>query len=153
MGSREATGFSAAALRTLRAEASLSQGDLALRARRSGSKLAAHHICLYEKGRRTPRLTTLKALAAGLGVPLSALVASCSQDDLKTLRTLAGLSQRRLAALLGIAQARWSRIERGLSSLDESKLHQAAGLLLTSTEELQRVLRAARPHAAPPLGG
>ncbi|MER6117949.1 helix-turn-helix domain-containing protein [Streptomyces sp. NPDC001743] len=150
MANRGVSAFSAAALRRLRTTASLSQDDLAAMARTRGARVAGTHICLYEQGRRKPQLLTAQALADSLRVPLDALLSTSRPDDVQRLRLLAGWSQRALAHRLGIAQARWSRIERGLSSLDESKFRLAAELLKVTVEQLLHSLDAAtgsrRPH-------
>ncbi|MEU6405355.1 helix-turn-helix domain-containing protein [Streptomyces sp. NPDC046985] len=144
MASRGVAAFSGAALRRLRTAAFLSQDELAAKARANGARVAGPHICQYEQGRRKPQLTTVCALAAALGVPLEALLRrGAAPADVARLRLLAGWSQQALASRLGIAQARWSRIERGLSSLDESKFRAAADLLKVTVEQLLRALDAA----------
>ncbi|MCG7522865.1 helix-turn-helix domain-containing protein [Streptomyces sp. OfavH-34-F] len=144
MTSRGVAAFSGAALRRLRTAARLSQDELAAKTRPYGAKVAGPHVSQYEQGRRKPQLTTLRALAAALGVSLETLlVRGASSADVARLRLLAGWSQQALASRLGIAQARWSRIERGLSSLEESKLRPAAELLKVTVEQLLRALDAA----------
>lgn len=144
MASRGVATFSGAALRRLRTAALLSQDELAAKARANGARVAGSHICQYEQGRRKPQLTTVRALAAALGVPLKALLLrGAAPADVARLRLLAGWSQQALASRLGIAQARWSRIERGFSSLDESKFPPAADLLKVTVEQLLRALDAA----------
>ena len=147
LGTRGVVGFDRAALRALRLLAGLSQGELAGRARAHGSKLSPQHICLYETGGRVPRLTTLQSLAAALQVPPGELLRPSEPNELNVLRVRAGLSQRTLAALLGIAQARWSRIERGHSCLDASKITTAAGLLHVTIEQLHHALKTSRSRA------
>ncbi|MGY3677329.1 helix-turn-helix domain-containing protein [Streptomyces sp. TE33382] len=142
MASRGVAAFSAAALRRLRTKASLSQDELAAMARVRGARVAGTHICLYEQGRRKPQLPTAQALADSLRVPLESLLSTGRSDDVQRLRLLAGWSQRALARRLGVAQARWSRIERGLASLDESKFRLAAELLKVTVEQLLRSLDA-----------
>ncbi|MFI1259169.1 helix-turn-helix domain-containing protein, partial [Streptomyces netropsis] len=58
------------------------------------------------------------------------------------------LSQRSLASALGIAQARWSRIERGQSTLDEHHVPLAAKLLGVSEGQLRSAMAAARRTTA-----
>ncbi|MFZ3492194.1 helix-turn-helix domain-containing protein [Streptomyces sp. 5.8] len=153
MGSRGVAGFSAAALRRLRTAARLSQDELATRARSHGASVAGPHICLYEQGKRKPQLTTVLALAAVLCVPLSALIPDSAPVDLARLRMLAGMSQGDVARRLGVAQARWSRIERGKSSLDDSMLPPAARLLKIPVGQLRRALEAARSGFTPSSHG
>ncbi|MFJ9574652.1 helix-turn-helix domain-containing protein [Streptomyces bacillaris] len=141
MASRGVAAFSGAALRRLRTAARLSQDELAAKTRSYGAKVAGPHVSQYEQGRRKPQLTTLRALAAALDVPLQTLlIRGAPSADVARLRLLAGWSQQALAHRLGIAQARWSRIERGLSSLDESELRLAAELLKVTVEQLSRSL-------------
>ncbi|WP_030230550.1 helix-turn-helix domain-containing protein [Streptomyces sp. NRRL S-350] len=149
MASRGVPAFSAAALRRLRTKASLSQDELAAMARARGARVAGTHICLYEQARRKPQLPTAQALADSLRVPLESLLSTGRSDDMQRLRLLAGWSQRALARRLGIAQARWSRIERGLAALDESKFRLAAELLKVTVEQLLRSLDAATGSRLP----
>lgn len=132
------------ALRQHRAASAMSQDELAQKARALGARVAGPHICLYEQDKRKPQLATVLALAASLRVPPGALLPSSMSADVERLRLLAGWSQRALAHRLGVAQARWSRIERGLSALDESKERLAAELLKVSVEQLRRALDAQR---------
>ncbi|RLU82002.1 hypothetical protein CTZ27_31055 [Streptomyces griseocarneus] len=148
MSSRGVVGFDAEALRTLRTAAGISQRMLAGHARKHGAQVAGPHICLYERGKRTPELRTLTALASALDVPPSALLEDDSALGLRRLRLRTGMSQRFLAAALGIAQARWSRIERGQSTLDEHHVPLAAHLLGASEGELRSAMAAARRAAA-----
>jgi transcriptional regulator with XRE-family HTH domain len=82
-------------------------------------------------------------------VPLDALLSTGRPDDVQRLRLLAGWSRHALAHRLGIAQARWSRIERNLSSLDESKSRLAAELLKVTVEQLLRSLAAGTASRLP----
>lgn len=148
MSGRGVVGFDADALRTLRTAAGITQDKLAGRVRKHGANVAGPHICLYERGKRTPQLRTLTALAFALDVPPSALLEDDSALSLRRLRLRAGTSQRCLAAALGIAQARWSRIERGQSTLDEHHVPLAAKLLGASEGELYSAMAAARRAAA-----
>ncbi|MEU2514508.1 helix-turn-helix domain-containing protein [Streptomyces syringium] len=144
MGGRGVAGFDASALVALRAAAGFSQEELAGLARGHGAQVAGPHICLYERGRRTPRLGTLSALASALNVPLAELLQREVAGDLAWLRVRKGLSQRGLASALGIAQARWSRIERGQSTLDDHCVPLAAKLLGITEVRLRGALAAAR---------
>ncbi|WP_424892310.1 helix-turn-helix transcriptional regulator [Streptomyces sp. XH2] len=147
MSSRGVAGFDAEALRALRTAAGISQRKLAGHAREHGAQVAGPHICLYERGKRTPELRTLTALASALDVPLSALLEDDSTRSLYWLRARKGMSQRGLAAALGIAQARWSRIERGQSTLHEHHVPLAAKLLEVSEGQLRSAMAAARRPA------
>ncbi|MEV4506708.1 helix-turn-helix transcriptional regulator [Streptomyces klenkii] len=148
MVSRGVADFNAAALRTLRTAAGISQHKLADRVRLHGAQVAGPHICLYERGKRTPQLRTLTALASALEVPPSALLEDDSALPLYRLRLRMGMSQRSLASALGIAQARWSRIERGRSTLDEHRVPLAATLLGVSEGQLRSAMAAARRATA-----
>ncbi|MFF4531550.1 helix-turn-helix domain-containing protein [Streptomyces sp. NPDC001407] len=147
MSSRGVAGFDAEALRALRTAAGFSQHKLAGHAREHGAQVAGPHICLYERGRRTPELRTLTALASALDVPLSALLEDDPTPSLYWLRMRKGMSQRGLAAALGIAQARWSRIERGQSTLDEQQVPLAAKLLGVKVSQFRMALATARRSA------
>ena len=59
----------AIALRLCRAEAGLTQEDLAARA-----DVSVRHLSMMENRDRQPTLTTLVALSTGLGLPLEELV-------------------------------------------------------------------------------
>jgi transcriptional regulator with XRE-family HTH domain len=144
LSSRGVAGFNPSALLRLRTIAGLTQSELAEKARLLGARVLPINICQYEQGRRSPQISTLQALASSLQVESTALLKVPEQADLATLRTLAGLTQRLLSMQLGVAQARWSRIERGCASLDESKHCLAADLLQVSIEQLHRALNLAR---------
>jgi transcriptional regulator with XRE-family HTH domain len=144
LSSRGVAGFNPSALLCLRTAAGLTQSELADRARLLGARVLPINICQYEQGRRSPQFSTLQALATSLGVEPTELLKVPEQADLTTLRTLAGLTQRLLSVQLGVAQARWSRIECGRSSLDVSKHPLAADLLQVSIEQLRRALALAR---------
>jgi transcriptional regulator with XRE-family HTH domain len=114
---RGITDFDPAALVCLRTSARLSQPGLAALARAHGARIGPTHLCLYEQGRRRPQLSTVRALAAALGVEVSALLKAAGSEDVVRLRLAAGLTQREVAAHLGIAASRWSRVERLSSRL------------------------------------
>ncbi|MFI1258961.1 helix-turn-helix domain-containing protein [Streptomyces netropsis] len=94
VASRGVVGFDAAALRTLRTAAGISQHKLADRVRLHGAQVAGPHICLYECGKRTPQLRTLTALASALEVPPSALLEDDSSFRLCRLRLRMGIRRR-----------------------------------------------------------
>jgi len=130
----------------------MTQMELARIARGHGARVAGSHICQYEQGKRSPQAATLRALASSLNVPPTALLVGVALADLARLRVLAGFNQRLLARQLGVAQARWSRIERGRALLEESKHSLAAVLLQVTVEQLHRALDAARTRQRPAAG-
>lgn len=143
MAGRGIVDFDSAALVRLRTSAGLSQADLAARARAHGARIGPTHVCLYEQGRRRPQLSTVRALAAALGVEVSGLFRAAGSQDVVRLRLAAGLTQREVAVRLGMAASRWSRVERGRVRLEEGLLRQAARALGTSVSRLRRALRSA----------
>ncbi|WP_371749297.1 helix-turn-helix transcriptional regulator [Streptomyces sp. NBC_00280] len=143
MAGRGITDFDPAALVCLRTSARLSQPGLAALARAHGVRIGPTHLCLYEQGRRRPQLSTVRALAAALGVEVSALLKAAGSEDVVRLRLAAGLTQREVAVLLGIAASRWSRVERGRARLEEGLLPKAARVLGTPVSRLRRALKPA----------
>ncbi|NUK16940.1 helix-turn-helix transcriptional regulator [Streptomyces lunaelactis] len=143
MAGRGITDFDPAALVRLRTRARLSQPGLAALARAHGARIGPTHLCLYEQGRRRPQLSTVRALAVALGVEVSALLRASESEDVARLRLAAGLTQRDVAALLGIAASRWSRVERGRVRLEEGLLPTAARVLGTPVSRLRRALKSA----------
>jgi transcriptional regulator with XRE-family HTH domain len=141
---RGITDFDPAALVCLRTSARLSQPALAALARAYGARIGPTHICLYEQGRRRPQLSTVRALAAALGIEVSALLKAEASEDVVRLRLAAGLTQREVAVLLGIAASRWSRVERGRSRLEDGLIPKAAHVLGTRVPRLRRALKSAR---------
>ncbi|WP_159399809.1 helix-turn-helix domain-containing protein [Streptomyces alboflavus] len=121
--------FVPALLASERTVAQLSREELARAASRYEPCLSAAHVGLYELGRRAPQLSTLTALARGLGVEVRALLVPVDTADLARLRVEAGIRQRDLARMLGLTQARWSRTERGLAAAEAPVLVRAAGAL------------------------
>ncbi|MGA5442466.1 helix-turn-helix transcriptional regulator [Streptomyces griseoincarnatus] len=143
MASRGIVDFDSAALVRLRTRADLSQSGLAALVRAHGARVGPTHVCLYEQGRRRPQLSTVRALAAALGVEVTALFRAAESEDVVRLRLAAGLTQREVAVLLGIPPSRWSRVERGHARLEDGLLCPAARALRTTVGRLRRALRSA----------
>ena len=74
-------------------------------------------------------MSTLVALARALGVEVRSLLVPVETEDLARLRVEAGIRQRDLARSLGLPQARWSRIERGLLAPEPALLRELAEIL------------------------
>ncbi|MFE9137897.1 helix-turn-helix transcriptional regulator [Streptomyces sp. NPDC007355] len=123
------TDFAPAALLSERTGVELSREELARSASRYEPCLSAAHVSLYEVGARVPQLSTLVALARALGVEVRSLLIPVETEDLARLRVEAGIRQRDLARSLGVPQARWSRIERGLLTPEPALLRELAEIL------------------------
>ncbi|MGW1616486.1 helix-turn-helix transcriptional regulator [Streptomyces sp. NPDC002285] len=129
MAGRGVTDFAPASLLSERTGANLSREALARAVSRYEPNLSAAHIGLYELGLRVPQLSTLAALAEALGVEVRSLLVPVEAEDLARLRVEASILQRDLARTLGLPQARWSRIERGLLAPEPALLRELAELL------------------------
>jgi transcriptional regulator with XRE-family HTH domain len=123
---RGVTDFAPGSLLSERTGVNLSREELARSASRYEPCLSAAHVSLYELGARVPQLSTLVALAWALGVEIRSLLVPVETEDLARLRVEAGIRQRDLARSLGLPQARWSRIERGLLTLEPALLLELA---------------------------
>ncbi|EGX61937.1 hypothetical protein SZN_01210 [Streptomyces zinciresistens K42] len=126
---RGVTDFAPAALLSERTGVNLSREELARSASQYEPCLSAAHVSLYEVGARVPQLSTLVALARALGVEIRSLLVPVETEDLARLRVEGGVRQRDLARSLGLPQARWSRIERGVLIPEPALLRELAELL------------------------
>ncbi|MFJ6438181.1 helix-turn-helix domain-containing protein [Streptomyces sp. NPDC091416] len=149
MAGRGVADFAPASLLSERTGVDLSREELARSASRYEPCLSAAHVGLYELGLRVPQLSTLAALARALGVEVRALLVPVEIEDLARLRVEAGVRQRDLARSLGLAQARWSRIERGLLAPEPDFLRTVAETLGRPVEVVARsALHTRRPASA-----
>lgn len=137
-------------VRRLRAEQCLTLTNLA-----AVTGLSASYLSEIERGKKTPSLTTLDRLAAGLGVTRDALVpppearldAPGLPARLRAARERAGLTQEALAEAAGVSTGMIGQLESAatLPSLPTiERLARALGVspchLLVDDPDLQRVL-------------
>ena len=132
--------FDRATLRRLRIERHLTQTRLA-------EQLGIHPRTLarWEAGRGAPDARMVALIARELRVARRELVSAPQVPTLRDLRTTAALTQRQLAAQLGIDQATYSRHERGHLSLDPGRVRDLAAALGVT----QRTVREAFGQTSP----
>lgn len=68
-------------------------------------------VSLWETGARTPQIPTIVALAQALDITTAELIGPPA--NLAELRARSGLSQKQVAAAIGVAQSRYSILESG----------------------------------------
>jgi transcriptional regulator with XRE-family HTH domain len=79
--------------------------------------LSRSQISDWERGAVAPRGKTLLSAAHLLGVEVAELVDTSPTPTLRQLRQLAGLSQRDVAAAIGVSQPAYAALERGAVTL------------------------------------
>lgn len=128
-------GFSPAALRTARAAADLRTDELA-----HLLGVTRQAVGNWENGTAKPGPPTLIELAAVLRVQPGDLVPIRESDlQIGDLRALAGLTQARAAELTGIPVGTLAEIERGLRSVDETRVRAIAAAFGVSDERIRAV--------------
>jgi transcriptional regulator with XRE-family HTH domain len=138
LGAEGIRDFRPAALVRARRKAKLSQEELA---QRIGTY--RQHVTAWETGTRRPSPALLVRIAAAVGVDPLALTAAGKRPSLADLRARKGLSQIRVAELLGIPRSTYSLIERG------GILHEAVAARLAETLDVT-VEEVAAAHTRPP---
>jgi transcriptional regulator with XRE-family HTH domain len=124
--------FQPGALRALRKARGLTQRELADRIGTTDRT-----VMRWEGGAGTPAIELIPTLAAALACRPEQLLEPVVVDTLQTLRRRAGLSQRALAAALGVNQSTYSRIERGTSPLDTALVADIATALKVGRREVE----------------
>jgi transcriptional regulator with XRE-family HTH domain len=105
-------------------------------------------VGLWEGRGVTPAAHHLPKAAAAVGLDVFDLYSPPKGvDGLSALRMRAGLSQRRLAQLMGIPQTTLSGWERGASRLPEGKTSRYAQALGVSVDEILTAANAVRPDS------
>jgi transcriptional regulator with XRE-family HTH domain len=104
------------------------------------------HVTAWETGTRRPSPALLVRIAAAVGVDPLALTAAGKRPSLADLRARKGLSQIRVAELLGIPRSTYSLIERG-GILHEAVVARLAETLDVTVEEVAAAH--ARPRSRP----
>ena len=125
--------------RAARLAAGLTQKQLAAELR-----IAQSQISDWERGDVNPRARALHAAAERLGLPVGELVDTDDPPTLRQLRQLAGLSQREIAAQLGVTQQAYNRVERGTVALRPHAAATLAALLGATPDQVHAAWRRSR---------
>lgn len=130
---RQLLGFRADRLLDARSALGWSQGEVAVKATAalrlaagldpgddSGPQISTAAISSWERGKFTPTVSNLAAVAKVLGVALTYLIdIPADEHTLRTLRELDGRTQPVLAAAAGISSGLLASLERGHASLTD----------------------------------
>lgn len=140
--------FDADKMREARTALGINQVELAMRV-----GLEPSVVNSWETRGGTPSVRNLRRIASALGLTVSDLYRSDADaaGTLIDLRVRAGLSQRELAQLLDVSQARVSRWERGVSRPTWDKISSYAKVLNTDRITIGTAIDlTAHPHGNPP---
>jgi len=121
--------------------------NLSLRALGKSAYVSHSFIADIEAGRSNPSLDTLRALARTLGVSISEITGDIPSDFkpnisymfgsvLKDLREKAGMSQKRLADIIGLTQQTIAKWEKDKAEPDTETLIKLAELFEVSVDQL-----------------
>lgn len=147
MSRRDLRGFSPDRLVELRTAAQWTRGDLA---RTAGVSVAA--VQSWETGRSKPSVENLSKVAAALNAPIDQIVViDPSERFLGDLRVLAGMTQPRLAAKIGMSTALLSSVELGEAKLTHDVAQRIATALDVSIATVVEAYERARTRPTPPL--